>query len=135
MQIKDLTPIKDANPYSYINVQNWMVEHITGQYEGTRRMIESIRDLEELDRLIILHNQRVEEIYALNNTSQNGIPIRLSMEKTELEQFMAVADLLNSFWHNSVMSYEEANQLPGSFLLIRTRYPKLWRTAIVWAWG
>lgn len=135
MKIKDLTPLKDANPFHYVKMYTWLLEHVIGNYNQDKESMEYEGDLQELNDLIVNYNYITLKAYERGLTSNDGTPIRGILDKTHLEKFISVAAVLKQFWDEDLMNFNEASKLPGSFKLIRENYPTLWKTAIVWAWG
>lgn len=88
--------------------------------------------MDEWNLLIQEHNKQVEAGYNEGHLSiPDEKPIRLN--ETDLEKFFRVKDAMLMLW--GMIGHAEANQLGGTFSEIKRKYPKLYKTCLVWGWG
>jgi hypothetical protein len=100
-----------------------------------KRFKEIFNDYSDKSRDHIETPGDIQELRTLINDHVLTFSSKKLITATKLEKVLAVGNLLNQFWAYYVVSGEECDKLPGAFEMVRTQYPKLWRTFMVWAWG
>lgn len=130
MKINQLTQPQNLEDWKFygINVEKEIEELKTIYLTPTnlgRTYLELTGDLEEIEEMIIKHNQQVHT----HRRDQSDD------RRTDLERALIVAKCLNQIYSFGLLTWQDAETLPGAFAKVRLNYPKFWHLAIVWAWG